>query len=252
MIHEARHQGVRDQACRRKAFVDDLLLHRFLHKVLAALANPLAAHVPVHEELRGNDVQPFAHVLADAHHRLAACGRGAAGVIGLVAVLDAVQVLGQLLAPRLALGCRGRRGLCVITLQRLELGLQVGFVLGQRVLEHLALLSVHRLCLGTKLPRLQPRQLEGDALDLGVLEADLAVATGQQFVLGGQLCQQRRGQLNYGILAQALEVLGLEGARIEHAGIVGHCPQPGIGGSSDCLGTNLARPCAGHTRVKCV
>jgi hypothetical protein len=171
-----------------------------LHEVLAALAHPLAADVPVHEELGRHDVQPLAHVLADTHHLLAALGRGAQVSCGSWQVLDTAQVFGQLLAARLALGClqvrappRGAMhpaGLATVRLQ-------VCLVLGQRILEHLALLGVHRLGLGTKLPRLQPRQLERDALDLGVLELDLAITPGDMFVLGRergllgrQLCQQ--------------------------------------------------------------
>ncbi len=51
VIHEARHQRVGDQTCRGHAIVDDLRLHRLLHEPLAAPARPLAADVPVHEEL---------------------------------------------------------------------------------------------------------------------------------------------------------------------------------------------------------
>ena len=106
--HEVRRQRVGDQACHRHAFVDDLRLYRLLHELLATLADPLAADMPVHEELGGHDVQPLAQVLADAHHRLPARGREAVGVLRLVAVVDAAQVLGQLLAPVLALGKRWR------------------------------------------------------------------------------------------------------------------------------------------------
>ena len=80
---------------------------------LAAPAGPLAVDVPVHEELRRHDVQPLADVLADAHHRLAAVRCRAGGVLGLVVVLDAAQMLGQ----RLALGwrrCSAWLGACAV------------------------------------------------------------------------------------------------------------------------------------------
>ena len=75
---------------------------RLLHQQLAALARPLAADVPVHEELRRHDVQPLADVLAHAHHRLAALRRRAAGVLGLDALVHARQVRRQCLALGLA------------------------------------------------------------------------------------------------------------------------------------------------------
>src|SRR6218665_340952 len=93
---------------------------------MAALAHPLATDVAVHKELGGHHVQPFAHGLADAHHRLAALRCGAVGVPGLVAVLDAAQVLGPFLATGLALGrLLGRERLhrWDMDLQRVPLGL---------------------------------------------------------------------------------------------------------------------------------
>ena len=45
-----------------------------------------ATHVAVHEELRRDDVQAFAHVFADAHHRAPAALVRAVGVFGLVVV----------------------------------------------------------------------------------------------------------------------------------------------------------------------
>ena len=128
----------------------------------------------MHEELCRNDVQPFTHVLAHAHHRLAAIRRWAGGVLGLVLMFDAQQVFGQ----GLALGPAPRLGRCRVEwcvglrLQGFELCLQAGLVGGQRLLEQLALLGVHALGLGRELPRLQPRQLERDALDLDVAELD--------------------------------------------------------------------------------
>ena len=141
----------------------------------------------MHEELGRHDIEPLAHVFSDAHHRLAALRRGASGVLGFVAVNDAAQVLGQLLAARLALGRRLWLWRWHMALQDLQLGLQVRLVLGQDVLKHLALLGVHGLGAGTELPGLQARELEGDALDLGVLELDLAIAPGNVLILGEQL-----------------------------------------------------------------
>jgi hypothetical protein len=116
-------------------------------------------------------------------------------------------------------------------LQGLQLRLEVGLVLGQRVLEHLALLGVHRLGLRAELPGLQARQLERDAFDLGVLELDLAIAPGDVLVLGRergllgrQLCKQRCGNLGDCALAQTPEVFGLERVHVEHER---HCRQPG-------------------------
>jgi hypothetical protein len=48
----------------------------------------------------------------------------------------------------------------LLALQLLQLSLQAGLVLGQRLLEQAALLRAHRLGLGTELPGLQSRQLE--------------------------------------------------------------------------------------------
>jgi hypothetical protein len=233
VVHEVRHQRVRDESCRGHALVDDLRRHGLLHQLLAALARPLAADVPMHEELGRHDVQPLAHVLADAQHRLAAL---AGRVLGFVVVFDAAQVLGQRLAARLALHvgeCLVRR--IGIALQDQQPRGQIGFVLGQRVLEHPTLLSVHRLGARAELPGLQPRELERDALDLRVLEQDLAVPPGDVLVLRGnhrvarvqllvalgQLREQRGGQLCHGALVQTFEVLGLERVHIEHVPIVG-------------------------------
>ena len=113
VVDEAADQRVRHQAARGDAAVDDLrvcwLLHQALDPLaLATAARPLAVDVAVHEELRRHDVQAFAHVLADAGHRLAAVRCLAGGVFGLVTVLDATQVLGQRLAARLSARCLGR------------------------------------------------------------------------------------------------------------------------------------------------
>ena len=103
-------------------------------------------------------------VLADAHHRLAAIRRWAGGVLGLVPVLDASQVLGQHLASRLALGLlvgRRRRCLAALALQGQQLRLQAGLVFGERLLEHLALLGVHAFGLGSELSLWGNRNMPG-------------------------------------------------------------------------------------------
>ena len=95
---------------------------------------------------------------------------------GLVMVLDAAQVIGQCLAARATRRCLGGgRRLGKGSLQRGELGLEVGLVLQQGVLEHLPLVGRHGLALGAELPALQARQLEGDLLDLRIAPGDVAV-----------------------------------------------------------------------------
>lgn len=121
MVHEARDQRVRHQASGGLALVDHVGGDWLLHQRLATAAGPLAAQVHVHDELGRDHVQPLAHVLTDALHRLAT---RAGGLLRLVAVLDAPQVLGQLLAARLARRLGGRlRARLVLTLQRLQLRL---------------------------------------------------------------------------------------------------------------------------------
>lgn len=163
------------QARRGQAVVEDLRGGRLLEQELAALAGPLAADLPLHEELRRNDVQPLADVLAHALHRLAAFARG---VLGFDAMVHAWQMIGQ----RLALGAAlvswlvrlwGRaRGLLRGLLQRRKLRLQAGLVGGQGLGEQLPLLGGHPLGLGAELPGLQPGELEGDLLDLRVPPLD--------------------------------------------------------------------------------
>lgn len=200
----------------------------------------------MHEELGRHDVESLAHVFADAHHRLAAA---ASGVLRFVVVLDATQVLGQRLTARLALVLRRRLvSLIAFVLQCLQLCIEIGFVFGQRRFEQLALLGAHRLGLRAELPTLQPGELEHDALDLGVLELDLAIPLrdvrvlgfergllgGQLRAIGGQLRQQRRRKLVHGTLAQTLEVLGRERVHIEHEPIVCSPSTAAIGASSNC------------------
>ena len=177
VVHEAADGRVGLQTWRWQRVVEDLGRSRLLDQQLAALAGPLAANLALHEELRRDDVQPFAGVLADAHHRLAALGRWAVGVFGLDALVHARQVGRQCfalgLAAGLLLGCTGAGGAALGGgMQGCELGLQAGLVSGQRLLEDVALLGVHGLGLGAELPGLQPRQLEGDALDLCVTPLD--------------------------------------------------------------------------------
>ena len=198
---------------------------RSIPLALAAAARPLAVDVAMHEELRRHDVQAFADVLADAAHRLPAVLRLAGGVLGLVAVFDATQVFGQGLAARAPARCfrRGRR-LGQGCLQRGELRLEVGLVLQQRVLEHLALLDIHRLALGAELPALQTRQLEVDLLELRIAPGDVAVLALDQLLLDIELShllldalEHLRGQRREVCRRQNLQVLRLEIAHAEHA-----------------------------------
>ena len=193
VIDEAADQRVRHQPAGSDAAIDDLGHGGLLHQLLAAAAGPLAVDVPVHEELGRHDVQPLADVLAHAHH-----GRAAAAVsaLGLVAVLNAPQVFGQQLAARFpgrGLGRVGRVGKGC--LQGSQLRLQAGLVLGHRLFEQSALLRVHGLAAGTKLPALQARQLEGDLLQLGVPPGDLTRLAGDQVVAAIKLLLLRKQPL---------------------------------------------------------
>ena len=115
------------------------------------------------------NVELLADVFAHAHHRLATV---AGGVLGLVMVLDALEVFGQ----RLAFGLAPRFNGCGLALraglglQGFELSLQAGLVGRQCFLEQLALLGIHAFAPGGKAPGLQARQLMRDALDLCVAE----------------------------------------------------------------------------------
>ena len=215
----------------------------------------------MHEELGRHDVQPLAHVFTDAHHRLAAA---AGGVLGLMMVLDATQVLGQRLATRLALVLRnGLVGLIAFALQCLQLRIEIGLVFGKRRFEQLTLLGVHCLGLRAELPALQPSQLERDALDLGVLVLDLTVpprdvgvlrlegglGCAQLLDIRGQLRQQRRCKLVHGTLAQTLEVLGSERVHIEHEPIVRSPSTAVIGASSNCPTRPAFPGCASGSQV---
>jgi hypothetical protein len=175
VVGEAADQRVGDQAAGRDAAIDHLGFGRLLHQLLAAPAGPLAVDVAVHEELCRNDVQLLADVLAHALHRLGAVGVRAGGVGRLVVVLDALQVLGQLLATRAARGVLGHHGcLRQLGLQRRQLRLQAGFVLGQGLGKQRALLRRHGFALGAELPALQARELQVELLQLRIAPDDLA------------------------------------------------------------------------------
>jgi len=152
--------------------------------------NTLAVDVTVHEELGRHDVQALADLLADARHRAPAAGLRAVGALGLVVVFHTTQVRGERVAARPTCGRLGRcaRGGCAgcsrggFTPKPLQLLAQARLVLGQRLLEQAALLGVHSFGLGAELPALEPGQLEGDLLDLGLAQCDLAVLALQQRV----------------------------------------------------------------------
>ena len=114
----------------------------------------------------------LADVFAHALHRLATFTRG---VLGLDACVYTRQMFGQWLALGFAFGSRllghwGRR--LGSSLQRRQPGFQIGHVGRQGLGEELALLGAHALGLGAEAPVLQPRQLEGDLLDLRVAPLD--------------------------------------------------------------------------------
>src|SRR5207245_10110120 len=101
VVHEPADQHVRRKPRGGDTVVNDLGGCRLLQQELAALARPLAPDLALHEELRRNDVQPLADVLADTNHRLAA---GAARALGLHELIDPREVRWQCLALGLALG----------------------------------------------------------------------------------------------------------------------------------------------------
>ena len=248
MVDEAADDRVGLQAWRWQRVVEDLWRGRLLHEQLAAFARPLAADLPLHEELRRNDIQPLADVLAHAHHRLAALGHRAVGVLGLDALVHARQVGRQCFALGLAawllLGCTGAWG---GALQVRELGLQARLVGGQRLLEDLALLGVHALGLRTELPGLQSGQLERDALDLRVtpldglrLRVDALVLLADVFALLADVGQHLRCDCGQFASAQRLEVLGFDRMHIEHAALCKPERRSNIGSSSDCIRSAVA------------
>ena len=175
----------------------------------------------VYEELRGHDIQPLAHVLAHTHHRLAALRGRAGGVRRLVVMLHAHQVVGQRLAFGLAarLGRWRRRG-DVRGPQRFKLGLQARLVARCRLVKQLALLGIHGFGAGAELPRLQPRQLEHDALELDVTELDGLRLAGNLPTHLGDVAQHLLGHASQRVGAQAAQVLGLKFVHVEHVCIV--------------------------------
>jgi hypothetical protein len=68
VVHEAANQRVCHQSAGSNATVNDIRLGRLLVQRLAALANPLAIDVTMHEELGRNNVQLLTDVLANAQH----------------------------------------------------------------------------------------------------------------------------------------------------------------------------------------
>ncbi|MNX85543.1 hypothetical protein D3C86_1173830 [compost metagenome] len=201
VVHEAADQRVRDEAAGSDTALDDFCHAGRLAQHLAAAAGPLAIDVAVHEELGRHDVQALADLLADARHRAPAAGLQAVGALGLVVVFDTAQVIGERVAARptwgrlgrCVRGCCGGRGRGGFTPKPLELLAQARLVLGQRLLEQAALLGVHGLGLGAELPALEPGQLEGDLLDLGLAQCDLVVLALQQRVaLGERLVALRK------------------------------------------------------------
>jgi hypothetical protein len=157
-------------------------------------------------------------------------------------MLDATQVLGQGLAarPALAVTCRclGLFGLLRLALQHLQLRLQAGLVFGQRTSSNICrcwafIASV----LAPNFQAFKPRELERDALDLGVLELDGTVVFGKLptrcvdlRILRYELAAHRCGQLGHCAGAQGLEVLCPERLHIEHAPIVGSAGSYGYRG----------------------
>lgn len=116
-------------------------------------------------------------------------------------------------------------------MQRLQLCLQIGFVLGSGVLEHLPLLGVHALRTGAELPCLQARQLKGDLLELGVLELDLAFMALRELLLLLELACLRRqfgehagGEPGHRRRIHRLQRLGVERLEVHHSRT--DCAQP--------------------------
>ena len=231
MVDEAADDRVRLQARRWQRVVEDLGRGRLLHQQLAAPAGPLAADLPLHEELRRHDVQPLADVLAHAHHRLAALGRRAVRVLGLDALVHARQVCRQCLALGLAAGCLSgarRLGRRLRACSAASWASRLAWSAAQ-VSSNIARCSAFmRFGLGAELPGLEPRQLERDALDLGVAPLDgLRLRVDPLVSARRCVCSARRCGPAFASAsaasssgAQGLEVLGFDRMHIEHAAIV--------------------------------
>jgi hypothetical protein len=142
-------------------------------------------------------------------------------------------------------------------LQGIELRLQVGLVLGGGVLEHLPLLGVHALGARAELPGLQARQLEGDLLELGVLELDLALIALREFfvlldlaALCAQLEQHAGGNLRHRRRLHCPQRLGVECVEVHHREpIVRTAEAARIGTCANCPAVRSL----GYTRVmRCI
>ena len=175
VVTEAADHGVRLQARRWDSIVKDLGGCWLLDHHLTAPAGPFAPNLTLHEELRRNDVQTFADVLAHAHHGLAALWGWTVCILRLDSGIHSRQVWRQCfafgLAAWLLVWCSPVLGRST-GLQGGQLRLQASLVSGQCLFEEGALLGTHALGLGAKLPSLQARQLESDALNLGVAPLD--------------------------------------------------------------------------------
>ena len=108
-------------------------------------------------------------------------------------------------------------------MQGVQLRLQIRFVFNGGVLEHLPLFGVHALGTRAELPGLQARELEGDLLELGVLELDLALVALRGVLvlldlaaLCGQLGQHAGGQLSHGCRLHRPQRLGVECLEVHH------------------------------------
>ena len=138
---------------------------------LAGAAGVLRADVAMDEEACRLHVELLAHILADLDQVAPALGAGAGG--RFVAVLDARQLRGQGLAPG-GLGPARCRGLLLGQLRG-----DGRLVLGDGLLEEVALLRGERLALHAKAQALVVGQLQGELLDLQLPQFELGLAFGQ-------------------------------------------------------------------------
>jgi hypothetical protein len=166
------HQHLSQQAGGGEALVDDVWRHRGLDEpslstLMAAGADPLAAHVALDAEDTGLVVELLGHVLADALHGLAAA---AGGVVGFVVNLPARQVRGQLLALGLLLFFGRGLGRLV----NFDLGSDCSQVGIQRLFDQAFLLGAVGLGLRSELQPLEHGHLVCELVDGGLLEGNLA------------------------------------------------------------------------------
>ncbi len=220
MVHEVADQGVRNETGGRHSALDDLRRCCLLHQALAAAARPFAVDVTVHEELCRDDVQALADVFADTRHGATARRVRAVGARRFVVMFFAPQVFGQRAATRFGFAVVTRAGWRRSSAPGLvELGLQTGLILNQRFFEEPTLFGAHCLGLGAELPGLQLGELEGDLLNLGVLELELAV-------LAAQALQHLLGECCDGLGSQTFEVFFREQLQVLHASILQARRQP--------------------------